>query len=370
MIGRVTKTKPVLVLQLGLGRVGRALIGHYLARAGRYPNLRYVGVGDHGGLWLIPDGWDGASLAEAAAFKDSGMPVTRWCPEARGAEAVPSPDAYAPDLLWRLDEIGVRRAIVVDTTAPGSGTAPLLLELHRAGYDLVLANAAPLAGAQADWDAVMLRGRGRVRLEAALGGGLPLVEILRRAAVGGPAVGAITAALHPGLNSILAAVVRGARFSAAVGDAQASGLLHGDLTEDLGGRTVARQALILARLLGARLEPEAVEVASLLPESWAGVPPWTLMGRLHELDPLFADQAWRAGERGERWCYLAHAGAEGARTTLETQPLGGPFGRLRDDETLAAFYAPGESRPALMQAPGPAAAATAAILFADIVSLL
>jgi len=100
------------------------------------------------------------------------------------------------------------------------------------------------------------------------------------------------------------------------------------------------------------------------------LPPWTIMGRLHELDATYADQAWRAGERGGRWCYLARAGADGANTGLESQPLGGPFGRLRDDDTLAALYAPGESRPALMQAPGPAATATAAMLFADIVSLL
>ena len=39
------KAKPVLLLQLGLGQVGRALVRHYLARATAYPNLRYLGLG-------------------------------------------------------------------------------------------------------------------------------------------------------------------------------------------------------------------------------------------------------------------------------------------------------------------------------------
>src|SRR5262249_60460270 len=124
------------VVQLGLGRTGRALVRHYLANADRYRGLRYIGLGDRAGLWAIPRGWPRAALEEAVDFKNTGMPITRWRPDLFGAEAIPTQEAYAPGLLWRLDELGIRRAIVIDATAAAAHTAPLLAELRRAGYDV------------------------------------------------------------------------------------------------------------------------------------------------------------------------------------------------------------------------------------------
>ncbi len=363
------KAKPVLLLQLGLGRVGRALVAHYLTYGERYPALRYLGVGDSSGLWLIPDGWDAPTLAEAAEFKGNGMPLTRWHPDSSRAEAVPAPDAYAPDLLWRLDELGVRRAIVVDATPPGSDTTPLLIELHRAGYDVVLANRAPLGGAQQDFDALTKTGKGRVRANAALGAALPLADALRHQC-GGDSIQTAVAALDPPLNWIMAAVQNGARFSEAVGEAGRRGLFHRDWREDLSGATSARLALLLARLTGLRGEPEAVCREVLLPPGWEAQAAGTVWGRLDELDHALAQRAWLVGERGQTLRYLAQARPDRVSAGLEAMPAAGPFGRLEAERSVVALYRAGDARPTLLGGPSATAATTAAALFADVVSLL
>jgi len=363
------KAKPTLLLQLGLGRVGRALVAQYLAHGDRYPALRYLGVGDSSGLWLIPDGWDAPALAEAADFKGSGMPLTRWHPDSTRAETVPAPDAYAPDLLWRLDELGVRRAIVVDATPPGSDTTPLLIELHRAGYDVVLANRAPLGGSQRDYDALTKAGKGRVRANAALGAALPLADALRHQSGGDP-IQTVIAALDPALNWILAAVQAGLRFSAAVGEAGRRGLLHRDWCEDLSGATSARVALLLARLGGLKGEPEAVCREALLPLGWETQAAGAVWERLGEYDSALAQQAWLAGEQGQVLRYLAVAGPDRVRAGLEGMPATGPFGRLAAENSLVALYRAGDARPTLLGGPSATAATTAAAVFADVVSLL
>ena len=203
------KSKPAFLLQLGLGQTGRALVRHHPARAAAYPHLRYLGLGDRHGLWIVPQGWDRAALEDAVDFKNCGMPITRWHPDVPAPEAVPAPDAFSPDLLWRLDELGLRRAIVIDATAPGSGTAALLALMRREGYDVVLANKAPLAGPQADYDALRAPAKGRLRWDSALGAPLPLGEALGRAAQGGEAVHAIVAMCSPALGWIMNAVGQG-----------------------------------------------------------------------------------------------------------------------------------------------------------------
>jgi homoserine dehydrogenase len=365
------KAKPVLLLQLGLGQVGRALVRHYLARATAYPNLRYLGLGDRHGLWIVPEGWNRAALEDAVDFKNYGMPITRWHPEVLAPEAVPAPDAFSPDLLWRLDELGLRRAIIIDATGPGSGTAPMLALMRREGYDVVLANKAPLAGAQAEYDALCAPAKGRLRWASALGAPLPLGEMLQRAAHGGDTVQAIVAMCSPALGWIMTAVGQGRLFSDAVREAGSRGLLPGDIREHLSGQDTARTALLLARALGQRLEPGEVHLQPLLPAGFEGAAPGEIWQRLGDLDRFFAERAWLAGERGHVLHYLAQIKPDGVTAGLEEVPQSTALGRLAGDESYFAFYTEhGGERPTQIQGRSAGPAATAAAVFADVVSLL
>jgi homoserine dehydrogenase len=363
--------KPTLVLQLGLGRTGRALVRHYLAHAEQYRQLRYIGVGDRAGLWVIPGGWPRSALEEAENFKDTGMPITRWRPDQFGAEAIPAREAYRPGLLWRLDELGIRRAIVIDATAPGANTAPLLSQLRRAGYDVVLASRAPLAGPQAEYDALTAPAKGRLRWEGPVAAAFPLAEILRRAAWSGRPVRAITAMPSAALGWVLATLAQGGRFSEAVGEAARRGLLHGDPRQDLNGHATARTALLLARAIGMRLEPGDLRVEGLLPAGFETLPVHEVWNRLPDLDRFFAERAWLAGERGRVLRYLAHIGPHTVHAELAEVPRETLAGQMGADETLFALYTDeGGERPVLVQGPGGDPASVAAAVFADIMSLL
>jgi homoserine dehydrogenase len=365
------KSKPVLLLQLGLGQTGRALVRHYLAHAAAYPTLRYLGLGDRHGLWIVPEGWNRAALEDAVDFKNYGMPITRWHPDVPAPEAVPAPDAFSPDLLWRLDELGLRRAIVIDATAPGSGTGPLLALLRREGYDVVLANKAPLAGSQAAYDALRAPAKGRLCWESALGAPLPLGEALHRAAHGGDMIQAIVAMCSPALGWIMNAVGRGRLFSEAVREAGSRGLLHGDLREHLSGQDTARTALLLARALGRRLEPGEVQLQSLLPTGFENAAPGEIWNRLGDLDRFFAERVWLAGERGHVLHYLAQIKPDGVTAGLEEMSQSTALGHLAGDESYFAFYTEhGGERPTQIQGRGAGPASTAAAVFADVVSLL
>ncbi|MGI8589144.1 MAG: hypothetical protein ACR2M0_15880 [Chloroflexia bacterium] len=361
------KTAQVGIIQLGMGRVGRALIRRYLDHADAYPQISYIGIGDRSGLWLAPGGIGRASLAGAVEFKQEGMPLSRWMPALARTEFVPAPDSSSPDLLWRLDELGIRKAILVDATTPDSETAPLLIALHRAGYDVVPVNKAPLAGSLADYDALTGAGRGRTRIESALGAALPLAAALRRSARGGDRVRVLLAMGSPALNAILDAVSDGKRLSTAAADTRARGLLHSDPQEDLSGHDLARTTLILARLLGRRAEPTDLGCRPLLPHGFDTLPPGVLWERLPELDAFFAERAQKAARRNNVLRYLARIEPDGLSVGMDEIPVDTVAGRLEGSDTLYALYTEmSEGRPFVYQAPGQTHAMAAAAALAEI----
>ena len=86
-----------------------------------------------------------------------------------------SPEASVSALTTRLP----RRSILVDATA--ADTQPLLEIALQRGFDLVLANKLPLAGAQAAFDRLhnIAESRSRrVAHEATVGAGLPVIDTI------------------------------------------------------------------------------------------------------------------------------------------------------------------------------------------------
>jgi hypothetical protein len=132
-----------------------------------------------------------------------------------------------------FDLFGAEPGIVIDAS-PGWRTAPLLLDAVRRGHAAVLANDQPLVEDVASFRTLLADRRGRC--EAAVAGGLSVVSTLESAIDGGDRILAIDADLG------------------ALGpwDPRDPPLAPSNL--------VARQALILARILGADLRPDAVRV--------------------------------------------------------------------------------------------------------------
>jgi homoserine dehydrogenase len=358
------------VILLGLGNVGRELVGQIGGAQARYPWLRLSGIADRSGLWVVPDGIPLEECAAALGHKQYGMPLTRWRPGVLECEMVPGGETYSPDLVWRLDEMGLRRAAVVDVTG-SQDLYPLHLALRRAGHHLVLANKWPLVVPYDQYLALWRGGKGAIRHETTVGAALPVIRPLENLVATGDRIDEILACISGTMGFVASATQRGTPFSAAVGEAAARGYTETDPRLDLGGVDARRKALILARKIGQPLNLEDVTVESLVPPELEEVSLPEFWERLPAYDAMFADRIRAAAAEGNVLRYLAALGPD-RRPWVGLAPVsaGSIFASTEGTESLFVFrtarYA---EQPLVVRGQGAGGALTASGVLADILSI-
>jgi len=161
-----------------------------------------------------------------------------------------------------------------------------LLRALEVGYSVALANKRPLAGpldvAKTFFDTP------RVRFEATVGAGLPVINTLRYLVDTGDEVYRIEGALSGTLGFLCSRLEDGDPFSMAVGMARSMGYTEPDPRDDLSGMDVARKALILGRLAGWPLGMDDIRVEALYPDEMAALSVQEFMAHLPRLDSDFA----------------------------------------------------------------------------------
>ena len=117
----------------------------------------------------------------------------------------------------------------------------------------MLANKKPLAGSAAAYrrlvDTAASSGR-RLRYEATVGAGLPVIDTFRKLVESGDSVRRVEGCVSGTLGFVLSSLDSGTSFSEALREAMARGYTEPDPREDLSGADALRKGLILARLLG------------------------------------------------------------------------------------------------------------------------
>jgi len=340
---------------------------------------------------VIPPPLVGARRAVPSSVTDGDSATWRAVPssvtdgDSATWRAVPSSgtDGNAP--AWR--HITTPHAIVVDCTATDATTPHLRAALER-GWDIVLANKLPLAGALSDFafltgngvdagaDVVPLR-RGRARWEATVGAGVPLIATLSRLVAADDAVARIEGTFSGTLNYVATELRAGRPLSAIIADAMARGFTEPDPRTDLGGHDMARKALILARMLGWEIGLDDVTVRGLYPPEWddashpdhvADVP--TFLQRLSELDTPTAERVAAADAAGAVYRLVATLANGRAAVTPTAVPADSPLGRLTGTDNLVAFHTRWyDTAPLVLQGRGAGVEATASGVLADIVEL-
>ena len=168
--GRSQEASHTDVVLLGFGRVGRALVGATLSAKGG--DVRVVGLLDRSGYVFDPRGLSRAPPARLAEGKDQGELLS-----ALGGVA-----SSADDALAFVASHAVSRPALVDVTAEETGD--LLSAALGRGFDLVLANKKPLAGPYQSHAALLAAAdasQRRIRYEATVGAGLPILDTLPQA---------------------------------------------------------------------------------------------------------------------------------------------------------------------------------------------
>jgi aspartokinase/homoserine dehydrogenase 1 len=342
---------------LGFGRVGRALAG--MAAGTGDGRIRIVAALDRSGFVFDPRGVSRNRLLRLAEGKDKGALLAQ----------LGGRPASASEALGWIAAHAVSRPVLVDVTA--DETSDLLTAALGQGFDLVLANKKPLAGPPASYrrllEAVAAAGR-RLRYEATVGAGLPVIDTFRKLVESGDRVMRVEGCVSGTLGFVLSSLERGRPFSEAVREAVAKGYAEPDPREDLSGQDVLRKGLILARLLG--YAGPAPNAENLVPPALRRLPLARFLGRLDSLDEGWRKRVAAEASRGRVLRYVAVATARGVRASLQSVPRESALGGLQGTRNLLSFTTRRyRTEPLVVAGPGAGAEVTAAGLLNDIQSL-
>lgn len=154
--------------------------------------------------------------------------------------------------------------IVVEVIGGLEPARSLMLAAIRHGKHVVTANKAAIARFGPElFDAAKQAGV-YLMLEAAVGGGIPIVQPLKQS-LGGDRLDGITGIINGTTNYILSRMAaEGANFGEVLADAQRLGYAEADPTADVDGLDAADKIAILASLaFGGRIKREAVHVEGI-----------------------------------------------------------------------------------------------------------
>jgi aspartokinase/homoserine dehydrogenase 1 len=356
--GRAAEVPHTDVVLLGFGRVGRALADQIAAMDGTRA-VRIVGLLDRSGYVFDARGISRSRLWRLAREKDAGALLA----DLGGRRAT------ALEALTLMAGHAVSRPIVVDVTS--EETADLLHAALGRGFDVVLANKKPLAGT---WDryaalfgAASAAGR-RVRCEATVGAGLPIIDTHRKLVETGDRVIRIDGCVSGTLMYVLSAVSAGRRFSQAVLEAVRLGYAEPDPREDLSGQDAARKGLILGRMIGYRGPAPAPD--DLVPPALKKLPLGAFLERLTSMDAEWQQRVTRQAARGRVLRYVVSATPRGVTARLVAVPVSSPMGAATGTRNIITFTSRRyRSEPIVISGPGAGAEVTAAGLLNDICAL-
>jgi aspartokinase/homoserine dehydrogenase 1 len=341
--------------------VGQALLDLLAHSPERFGRLRVVAVADRGGLIHAAAGLDPASLRRIADHKRAGASLASLGGQPGDGNATGA---------W-LSSQSFTHPVVVDLTA--ADTTDLLTRLAAQGFDVILANKRPLAGPDAAHQALLdavRQGGGTLRHEATVGAGLPLLVAIRQLVETGDRIHELSGVLSGTLGAVLTALDRGHDFSAAVWDARAAGMTEPDPRDDLSGLDVARKAVILARAIGMRIEPEQVPTTSLVSgDGSAPLADW--LGALPTHDPAWRQAHASAAGRGAVLRYVATITADtGATVGLEEVAADNPLAALHGPTNRLVIRSDRYHRhPLVISGPGAGPVVTATAVLADLLDV-
>jgi aspartokinase/homoserine dehydrogenase 1 len=354
---------------LGLGQIGRELARQLIAQQPHLRrdlgiDLKVVAVADRSGIRIDDKGFTPAALQRFAKRKESGARLFE-----RGSPlTLRELETMMRDELWMLPSY---RPVLVDLTSEETG--PLLQEALEYGFHVVCANKKPLAGPQLEFDRLMETAKERglsVRYEATAGAGLPVLDTIAKLQEAGDKIEMILGCFSGTLGYLMTALEDGVAFSDAVRKAWELGYTEPDPRDDLSGMDVARKALILARTLGYRAEPDEIKVEPLVRSDGANIDAKTFIAGLVSLDDEYRERVDRARRGGKVLRYVATIRKRSISVGIEAVPNTSPLAHLRGTANQVAIYSKRyKTNPLVVSGPGAGATVTAAGVLNDIVAI-
>jgi len=346
--------------------------------------LAFIGVGNVGGAvlrqlhqqreYLLSRGFDVrvVALANSKRFivDPDGINLGRWSETLQQATDRMDPRALAK----RIAALELTNGALVDCTV-GPAIVDAYPEFVDANLHIVTPNKWANALPWKQYTALMALLEARQKhflFEANVGAGLPIVSTLRDLIASGDEVVRIDGILSGTLSYLFNNFDGTTPFSTLVAEAHRNGFTEPDPRDDLSGTDVARKLLILARLIGCRLDLRDVDVDSLVPRRLSrGKYSDRFLPAYARFDHGMADRFKAAASRGNVLRYVGTLEDGKARAGLKEFPANHPVASAKGSDNVIAFTTKRYARtPLVVQGPGAGADVTAMGVFSDILKLL
>ncbi|CAA3023785.1 Homoserine dehydrogenase [Olea europaea subsp. europaea] len=370
--------KKIALLLMGCGGVGRQLLHHIIACRPLHSKmgvrLRVVGVCDSKSMVAAPDAstaeLDDELLLQVCKVKSSGSSLQTL--SNFGECNVFSIQETAREVTDIATLLGTSTGVALVDCSASSETIGVLSQAVDLGCCVVLANKKSLTSSLEYYDKLVSQPR-RIRYESTVGAGLPVIASINRMLSSGDPIYRIVGSLSGTLGYVMSEVEGGKPFSQVVNAAKSLGYTEPDPRDDLSGTDVARKALILARLLGHRINLDTIKIESLYPvEMGPDVMPVEdfLVNGLPLLDKDIQNRINKASLNGKVLRYVCLIEDSRCEVGIQELPRDSALGRLRgSDNVLEIYSCCYKTQPLVIQGAGAGNDTTAAGVLADILDI-
>ncbi|KAF5930173.1 hypothetical protein HYC85_031046 [Camellia sinensis] len=337
-------------------------------------HLRVVGICDSKSLLVASDvlttELDDTTLTEVCLVKLKGSSLLTLGNSGQ-CKVFSNPEAMGK-IIDVATLLGRSTGLAFIDCSASSETIGVLNQVVDLGCCVVMANKKPLTSSMEDYDKLLAYPR-RIRHESTVGAGLPVIASLNRVLSCGDPVHHIIGSLSGTLGYVMSEVEDGKPFSQVVKSAKSRGYTEPDPRDDLSGMDVARKALILARLLGQRIDLDNIKVESLCPEEMGPnimhVEDFLVNG-LPLLDKGIQERVEKASSNGNVLRYVCVIEDSRCEVGIQELPKNSPLGRLRgSDNVLEISSRCYNQQPLVIQGAGAGNDTTAAGVLADILDI-
>lgn len=259
--------------------------------------------------------------------------------------------------------------VLIDTTAIEQ-TIPFMKQaLQRGGY-VVMSNKKPIAGSQEIFDNLHKLGGERLFYETTVGAGLPVIRPLKTMLEAGDEIVQIQGCFSGTLGFLFSEIEKGLPFSQVVKDARNRRFTEPNPRDDLSGVDVARKALILARIIGEKMELVDIDLNGLYPKEMDSLSREEFMEQLSDLDKEYKEKTVKAKKENKVLRFVATVTHKKCRVGLEAVDRNSDIGNLHGPDNLIVFKTKRYfDNPLVVKGPGAGLAVTAAGVFGDLLEI-